>query len=161
MIACIALAASMTSATITNLGGSQYMLQLMPLALASLGLICSLLGILTVKIFSSQSPETALRYGTIGSAVIFVIASYFLINSMGVSSGVYSVESYDAANILLAGIKAGKTTRAAMLKYVKSYNGKSVTGNTIKFDKNGDISYGLFAGFTSKGGVLVNTGIIK
>jgi branched-chain amino acid transport system substrate-binding protein len=80
---------------------------------------------------------------------------------MGVSSGVYSVESYDAANILLAGIKAGKTTRAAMLKYVKAYNGKSVSGNTIKFDKNGDVSYGLFAGFTSKGGVLVNTGIIK
>jgi branched-chain amino acid transport system substrate-binding protein len=80
---------------------------------------------------------------------------------MGASSGVYSVESFDAANLLLAGIKAGKTTRAAMLKYVKSYSGKSITGNTIKFDKNGDISYGLFAGFTSKGGVLVNTGIIK
>jgi len=80
---------------------------------------------------------------------------------MGASSGVYSVESYDAANLLLAGIKAGKTTRAAMLKFVKAYNGKSITGNTIKFDKNGDISYGLFAGFTSKGGVLVNTGIIK
>jgi len=61
----------------------------MPLALASLGLICSLLGILTVKIFSSKSAETALRYGTIGSAVIFVITSYFLINFMNVSSGVW------------------------------------------------------------------------
>ena len=81
--------------------------------------------------------------------------------SMGVSSGVYSVESYDAANLLLAGIKAGKTTRAAMLKYVKSYTGKSISGNKIKFDKNGDVSYGIFAGFDSKGGVLVNTGIIK
>ncbi len=89
MIACIALAASMTSATITNLGGNQSMLQFMPLALASLGLICSLLGILTVNIFSSKSPETALRYGTIGSAVIFVVTSYFLINLMGVSSGVW------------------------------------------------------------------------
>ena len=89
MIACIALAASMTSLTITNLGGNQTMLQFMPLALASLGLICSLLGIITVRIFSSKSPETALRYGTIGSAVIFVISSYFLINLMGVSSGVW------------------------------------------------------------------------
>ncbi len=89
MIACIALAASMSSITITNLGGSQSMLQFMPLALASLGLICSLLGIITVKIFSSKSPETALRYGTIGSAVIFVITSYFLINFMGVSQGVW------------------------------------------------------------------------
>jgi len=80
---------------------------------------------------------------------------------MGVSSGVYAVESFDAANVLLAGIKAGKTTRAAMLEWVKAYEGKSVSGNTIKFDSNGDISYGLFAGFTSKNGVLVNTGIIK
>ncbi len=89
MIACIALAASMSSLTITSLGGNQTMLQFMPLALASLGLICSLLGIITVRIFSSKSPETALRYGTIGSAVIFVITSYFLINYMGVSSGVW------------------------------------------------------------------------
>jgi len=83
------------------------------------------------------------------------------VKKMGVSSGVYSVESFDAANILLSGIKAGKTTRAKMLAYVKSYSGKSISGNTIKFDKNGDISYGLFAGFTTKSGVLVNTGIIK
>ena len=83
------------------------------------------------------------------------------VKKMGVSSGVYSVESFDAANILLSGIKAGKTTRKSMLAYVKSYKGKSISGNTIKFDKNGDISYGLFAGFTTKNGVLVNTGIIK
>ena len=80
---------------------------------------------------------------------------------MGVSAGVYSVESFDAANILLSGIKAGKTTRVKMLAYVKAYKGKSISGNTIKFDANGDISYGLFAGFTTKNGVLVNTGIIK
>jgi len=80
---------------------------------------------------------------------------------MGVSSGVYSVESFDAANILLEGIKAGNTTRESMLAWVKAYEGKSVSGNTIKFDENGDISYGLFAGFTTKDGVLVNTGIIK
>jgi branched-chain amino acid transport system substrate-binding protein len=83
------------------------------------------------------------------------------VKKMGVSSGVYSVESFDAANILLSGIKAGKTSRAKMLAYVKAYNGKSISGNTIKFDANGDISYGLFAGFTTKNGVLVNTGIVK
>ena len=80
---------------------------------------------------------------------------------IGASSGVYSVESLDAANILLQGILKGNTTRAKMLAWVKAYNGKSVTGNTIKFSANGDISYGLFAGFTTKNGVLVNTGIIK
>jgi len=80
---------------------------------------------------------------------------------MGVSSGVYSVESMDAANIFLQGIAKGNTTRAKILAWVKAYNGKSLSGNTIKFSANGDISYGLFAGFTSKAGVLVNTGIVK
>ena len=89
MIASIALATSMTSATISSLGGDQGMLQFMPLALASLGLICSILGILTVKVFSDKSPETALRFGTIGSAIVFVVMSYFLIKYMNVSSGVW------------------------------------------------------------------------
>ena len=89
MIACIALAASMTSATINSLGGNQYLLQFMPLALASLGIVCSLIGILTVKAFSTKSAEIALRYGTIGSAVLFVILSYFLVNLMNVSTGVW------------------------------------------------------------------------
>ena len=57
MIACIALAASMTSATINSLGGNQYLLQFMPLALASLGIICSLLGILTVKFFPQKAQK--------------------------------------------------------------------------------------------------------
>ena len=60
MIACIALASSMTSATINLLGGNQYLLQFMPLALASLGIICSLLGILTVKAFSSKAQKLLL-----------------------------------------------------------------------------------------------------
>ena len=89
MIACIALAASMTSATVNSLGGNQYLLQFMPLALASLGIVCSLLGILTVKVFSSKSAETALRYGTIGSAILFVLLSYFLVDLMNVAVGVW------------------------------------------------------------------------
>ncbi len=89
MIACIALASSMTSATVNSLGGNQYLLQFMPLALASLGIVCSVLGILTVKVFSSKSAETALRYGTIGSAILFVVLSYFLVDLMNVAVGVW------------------------------------------------------------------------
>ena len=79
----------MTSVTIQKLGGDQSMLQLLPLILASLGLICSITGILLVKLFSSKSPEIALRFGTIGSAVIFIILSYFLVNDLGIANGVW------------------------------------------------------------------------
>ncbi len=81
--------------------------------------------------------------------------------SMGISSGVYAVESFDAANIFLAGIKAGKTTRAAMLKWVTAYHGTGIGGATLSFDKNGDIAVGGFSGFTVTSGALKNTGPVK
>ena len=69
MIASIAIAA-----TIDDSG-----MMALPLALASLGLLASILGILIVRVFSKADPGTALRTGTMGSAVLFVIAAYFLI----------------------------------------------------------------------------------
>jgi branched-chain amino acid transport system substrate-binding protein len=77
---------------------------------------------------------------------------------IGVSSGVYAVESIDAANIFLSGILNGKTTRAAMNKWVKSYNMKGIAGASLKFNQHGDISEGGFAGFLVTGGKLVNKG---
>ncbi|MSO28133.1 MAG: branched-chain amino acid ABC transporter substrate-binding protein [Candidatus Planktophila sp.] len=79
---------------------------------------------------------------------------------MGVSSGVYAVESIDAANIFLSGILNGKTTRAAINKWVKSYSGKGLGGTSLKFNQHGDISEGGFAGFLVTGGKLVNQGAV-
>lgn len=80
MIATIALAATMTPDSVQSLTtNGRETLAFMPLALASVGLICSIIGILSIKIFASRSPEVALRIGTIGSSIIFIIASYFLI----------------------------------------------------------------------------------
>ena len=130
MIASIALAASMTSATINKLGGDQSLLQLLPLALASLGLICSIMGIIMVRIFSNKSPETALRFGTIGSAVIFIILSYSLIKVMNISPGVWAAvligsiggiivglvtEYYTAGNPVKKIAKGGETGSATIM----------------------------------------------
>ena len=104
MIASIALAASMTSATVNMLGGDKTILQFMPLALASLGLVCSIIGIITVKIFSSKSPETALRFGTIGSAVVFVILSFFLVSELQVSNGVWFAVLIGAIGGIIVGL---------------------------------------------------------
>ncbi len=91
MIATIALAATMTLAEVANLApeGDTGTLTFMPLALASVGLICSMIGIYSVKLFSSKSPETALRIGTMGSSIIFIIAAYVLICYMGASTNVW------------------------------------------------------------------------
>jgi len=85
-----------------------------------------------------------------------VAAAY--VKSMGSTPGVYSTESFDAANIFLAGIKAGKLTRNAMLNWVKGGPFKGVGGATYKFNRNGDITGGGFTEFEVEGGKLVNKG---
>ena len=118
MIASIALAASMTSATITKLGGDQYMLQLMPLALASMGLICSIIGIFMVRLFSDKSPEIALRFGTIGSAVVFIVASFFLVKYLGVSSGVWAAVLIGSIGGIIVGLVTEYYTGGAPVKKI-------------------------------------------
>ena len=104
MIASIALAASMSLENINKLGGDQSVLQFMPLALASLGLICSLAGIFAVKIFSNKSADVALRFGTIGSAVLFIALAYFVIQSMGGANGIWIAVLVGAIGGIVVGL---------------------------------------------------------
>jgi len=83
MIATIAIASTMSAVAISQLADTQETLMFMPLALASIGLLCSIVGILTVKLFSQKSPEVALRIGTMGSSVLFIAVSWLLITSLG------------------------------------------------------------------------------
>ncbi|MFI6822543.1 branched-chain amino acid ABC transporter substrate-binding protein [Micromonospora sp. NPDC050187] len=64
------------------------------------------------------------------------IADYKALN--GTDPGTYSDTAYDAANILLAGIKAGKTTRPALLEFVKGYSGEGVAAS-YKFVEGGEL----------------------
>jgi branched-chain amino acid transport system substrate-binding protein len=57
----------------------------------------------------------------------------------GEDPGTYSTEGYDAANLLLNGIKAGSTDRAAMLDFVNNYDEDGLTKH-IKFDETGEVS---------------------
>ncbi|HEX5598170.1 MAG TPA: branched-chain amino acid ABC transporter substrate-binding protein [Micromonosporaceae bacterium] len=56
----------------------------------------------------------------------------------GTEPGTYSDAAYDAANILLAGIKEGKKTRPEMLDFVKNYNGEGVSAK-YKFTETGEL----------------------
>ncbi len=63
-------------------------LQFLPLALTSVGLLCSLLGILIVRIMSGSNPANALRVGTIGAALIFIGAAFGVAQMAGLSSNI-------------------------------------------------------------------------
>ena len=78
----------------------------------------------------------------------------------GADPGVYTTEAYDAANMFLTAIKAGKTNRADVLAYVKSIKYQNTAGVTISFNANGDLNgAGLINAFEVKGGKIVLTGL--
>ena len=118
MIASMALAAAMSAETINSLGGDQTALQFMPLALASTGLVCSLLGILAVKMFSNKSADVALRFGTIGSALIFIAAAYFVIQAMGATSGVWFAVLVGAIGGIIVGLVTEYYTGGAPVRKI-------------------------------------------
>ena len=76
MIATIAIAYTIQSSTSANL-------MMLPLALASIGLVASIIGIFIVKLRSATEPASALRSGTLLAPAIFIVMAYFLIKYMG------------------------------------------------------------------------------
>lgn len=120
MIATIALATTMTAATVYDLApnGDTNTLTFMPLALASVGLICSMLGIYSVKLFSTKSPEVALRIGTMGSSIIFIIAAYILIQAMGASINVWVAVLTGAVGGIVVGLVTEYYTGGAPVRKI-------------------------------------------
>ncbi|MAU40779.1 MAG: sodium-translocating pyrophosphatase [Kordiimonas sp.] len=97
MIATIAIAATMS---VPN----QNELMFLPLALASIGLVCSLLGIGLVRLRSASAPEKALRSGTMGAAGLFIIASYFLMSHLGIGVNIWYAILAGAVGGVLVGL---------------------------------------------------------
>ena len=89
MIATIAMASTLSLDLIAELGPRES-LMFLPLALASTGLLCSIAGIFIVRRVSAKSPEVALRIGTIGTTVLFIVLSFYVITSLvGVSANIW------------------------------------------------------------------------
>ncbi len=105
MIATIAMASTMAADIIDPLG-VRSSLMFLPLGLASTGLLCSIAGIWLVRHFSSEKPEVALRIGTIGATVLFMVLSLLVIKGAGITAGVWGAVLMGA----VGGIVIGLTT---------------------------------------------------
>ena len=117
MIATLAIASTMAASML----GSKEALMFLPLALASAGLLCSVAGILLVKMMSSSKPEVALRAGTMGAAVIFIAAAYFVIGYLGVDNHVWwSVISGAVGGIIIGLVTEYYTASTPIRKIAKA-----------------------------------------
>jgi K(+)-stimulated pyrophosphate-energized sodium pump len=88
-VATIAIAATMGAGIVATLGVERETLMLMPLFLTMIGLVCSVISIGVVKLFSAMNPAEALRIGTIGAAVLFMAAAYLGIYLLGASVNIW------------------------------------------------------------------------
>ena len=90
IIATIAIASTLAVAGTYGIGelapgGGQSGLMSLPLLLASVGVVCSIVGILLVRLRSSNDPEKALRLGHQASAVLFILAAFAVTSMLGLS----------------------------------------------------------------------------
>ena len=60
-------------------------MMMLPLALTSMGLVASIIGIIIVKLQAAKAPASALRSGTLLAPVIFIVMAYFFISSLTIA----------------------------------------------------------------------------
>ncbi|MCP4882474.1 MAG: sodium-translocating pyrophosphatase [Flavobacteriales bacterium] len=111
----------------------------LPLVLAAVGIVMSILGTLFVRVKDGGNPQTALNIGEFGSAGLMLIASYFIINQMLPESWVEGGVTYTSIGVfwatiagLVAGLLVGKITEyytATGKKPVLSIVKQSETGS--------------------------------
>jgi K(+)-stimulated pyrophosphate-energized sodium pump len=114
MIACIAIASTMTIDT-------QAEMMFLPLALASIGLLASVLGIVIVRMRSHAAPEAALRTGTLLAPAVFVGMAYLLMDNLGLDRNIWwAVVAGAVGGILIGLITEYYTGGAPVRKIAKS-----------------------------------------
>jgi len=114
MIASIAIASTLTIA-------ARESMMMLPLALASIGLVSSIIMILVVKMRSGAAPAAALRTGTLGAPIIFLAGAYVLIQQMGLPVNIWlSVLSGAVGGVAIGLITEYYTGGAPVRKIAKS-----------------------------------------
>ena len=89
----------------------------LPMVLAAVGIIMSIIGTFFVKVKDGGSPHAALNIGEFGSAALMLIASYFIIQEMLPAAWTYKGIDYTSMGVfwatitgLVAGLLVGKVT---------------------------------------------------
>ncbi|HEY7745906.1 MAG TPA: sodium-translocating pyrophosphatase [Desulfuromonadales bacterium] len=89
IIATIAIAATASTQTLASLGGNQASLMFLPIFLAVVGLVASLVGVFSMNLLKNTDPAAALRNSTFIGAGLFLVGAWFAVSAFGISSGVF------------------------------------------------------------------------
>ena len=135
MIATVAIATTLTMSgefgitALAPAAGREALIAL-PLTLASLGLVCSVIGIIMVNALSGLGPERALELGHQISAVLLIIGGYFLTGYMGISIEVFwAIVAGTVGGILIGVVTSYYTSKGPVVRIAES--GKTGTATVM------------------------------
>ena len=118
IIASIAIGATAAvGSKIAGLGSALHLMAL-PVLLAIMGIISSVLGILAMRILEKMDPAAALRYSTFIAAGIFLVLSYFATNSLDVSNNVFWAVVAGCIGGIIIGLLTEYYTSGAPIKKI-------------------------------------------
>lgn len=80
-------------------------LQLLPLLIASAGVVSSIIGVIYVKVMGRRNPQSALMGGTYISAILTAIGTFFIVKFHGAAFDGYSI--YGPFYATIAGVLSG------------------------------------------------------
>ena len=123
VIATIAIAATIGAGTV--LGGKIAMAReaymQLPLFIVAFGALASILGVLSVRIFSGMNPAAALRLVTYVGAVVMLVAAYIIIDKLGIDHKVFwAILAGNFAGILLGLLTEYYTASAPIRRIAKA-----------------------------------------
>ncbi|MBT3602457.1 MAG: sodium-translocating pyrophosphatase, partial [Candidatus Latescibacteria bacterium] len=110
IIATIAIAATASTALLQKLGGGMIADEMsvrlaamqLPIIVVMIGLVASLVGVLSIRVLQNLNPEAALRYSTYIAAILMLIGTYVAVGQVGLSQNIfYSILAGCVAGIVI------------------------------------------------------------
>ena len=128
MVATIAIGATAGPEMIQRLGESlsnvaavKFDLMFLPIAMSCVGLIASLVGIASMRVFAKGSPAGALRWATLLAAVFFLGAAYVLTDQLNVKDGAFwAVLSGTVAGLVIGWLTEYYTSAGPVMRVVNA-----------------------------------------
>ncbi len=113
IVATIVLGASMFVA-----GTGPRGLIVLPLAVVMIGIVASMLGILSVRLFASMNPAAVLRIVTYVAAIVMLVAVFYTTNALGIDVNVFWTVLLGAISGILLGLLTEYYTAAGPIRRI-------------------------------------------